>query len=959
VNEGTAKAQSALTPERWQRLREMLLEALQLESAQRAAFLDRVCGSDDSLRSEIETLIAANDELRTSFLNSPPTVPATRLEEGTRFGDYEIERLIGAGGMGEVYRARDINLRRDVAIKVLPAFFSSDRERLWRFEQEAQAAAALNHPNILSIFQLGSHEARPYLVSELLEGQTLREQLKRGPIPLRRSIELAVQLARGLTAAHDKGIVHRDLKPENLFVTKDSRLKILDFGLAKLIEPKTIGQSFPTQDVKTGAGVILGTMGYMSPEQVRGRETDNRTDLFAFGLILYEMLTGMPAFPGATSADKISAILHGDPPALSEVVPSAPPALQRIVQRCLEKSPDQRFQSASDLAFALEALTDLPSETRKTSFVATTSRPRHTAVVVLAFLLSAAVVAGVVWKFRSSKTNVGVRDYEILPIATYPGNEIEPSLSPDGSQVAYAWEGSPPQKFHIFVKSIGAGSPLQITKAEFNDSGPAWSPDGGYIAFLRDIGQQHFEIRLIPPLGGPERKITEIYLPDKEWIGGPYLSWTPDSSGLLFSDWTVDKTSALFLLTLDSGQKRQVTFPPPATLGDAAGNYSPDAHKLAFTRAVRLGSWGVDLYTVPVGADFVPSSQPQKVNPDPLSWIQGMTWNRESSALIFSRYRESGKAGLMTLPVPNPSHEAPRDLQMGVASWPTIARHSARLAFARGSGGGLTIWRLQLQGDQVVTAQNALIESTRADFAPRYSPDGKHIAFESGRSGNLEIWTCNDSGEECTQVSSLGHEYTGTPAWSPDGTHLAFYSRVDNKPQVFVIGSDGTGLSQLTSGAASHFFPSWSHDGHWIYVAQDSNGKNQIFKVPSEGGTPTQVTRNGGFAARESADGKWLYYTKSEAEDTSLWKVPVDGGEETQVLPSVHFHNFDVTPSGIYFFSDATTLKFLNPAGQIKTLATNLAAGYVGLSVAPDEKSILFTISPPGKSELLMVKDFQ
>jgi len=939
----------------------MLLEAMQLEPAGRAAFLDRACGSDDSLRSEIDTLIGANDELRTSFLNSPPKVSGARLEKGSQLGDYEIDALLGAGGMGEVYRARDIKLRRDVAIKVLPAFFSSDRERLWRFEQEAQAAAALNHPNILSIFQLGSHEGRPYLVSELLEGQTLREQLKRGPIPLRRSVELAVQLARGLTAAHDKGIVHRDLKPENVFVTKDGRLKILDFGLAKLMEPKATSQSSPTHDLQTGAGMILGTIGYMSPEQVRGQQTDNRTDVFAFGVILYEMVTGSPAFTGETSADKMSAILRGDPPALSQVVPNAPPALQRIVQRCLEKSPEQRFQSASDLAFALDALTDLPSESRKTVAASPASRTRRPVLVflLLALVVGAAAVAGIAWRFRSTKTKPAARDYEILPVTTYPGNEIEPSLSPDGSQVAFAWEGSPAQKFHIFLKSIGAGPPLQITKGDWDDSGPSWSPDGSYIAFLRKIENQRFEIRLIPPLGGPERKITEIYLPDMKWLSGPYLSWTPDSRGLLFSDWTSDKTTALFLLTLETGQKRQITFPPAATLGDAAGSYSPDAQTLAFARFVRLGSWGVDVNTVPVSADFVPNSQPRKVNPEALSWLAGMTWNRESSAVIFSRYRETGKAGLMSLPVPNPAHELPTDLQIGVASWPTIARHSARLAFSRGSGGGLSIWRLQRQGEQVVRPQAPLIESTRADFAARYSPDGKRIAFESGRAGNLEIWACNASGEDCSQVTSLGHEYTGTPVWSPDSTHIAFYTRVDNKPQIFVVGSDGTGLRQLTSGDSGHFFPSWSHDGRWVYVAQESNGKNQLFKVPADGGSPQQITRNGGFCARESVDGKWLYYTKSEAEDTSLWKVPVAGGEETQVLPSVHLHNFDVTPDGVYFLSDATTLKVFNPPGQIKTLATNLPEGYVGLSVSPDEKSILFSVNHPGSSELLMIKDFQ
>src|SRR5271166_3482222 len=281
------------------------------------------------------------------------------LAAGTKLDGYEVLGLLGAGGMGEVYRARDPALKREVAIKVLPSFVSQDPDRLRRFEQEAQAAAALNHPNILAVYQFGVFESAPYMVSELLEGSTLRELLRHGAIPIRKAIDYGVQIAHGLAAAHDKGIVHRDLKPENLFVTKDGRVKILDFGLAKLTQrqPEPDG-SLPTITQKTDPGMVMGTAGYMSPEQVRGKTVDHRTDIFAFGAILYEMLTGKRAFQRSTSAETMTAILNDDPPSMLQIVQSTPPGLQRVVHRCLEKNPEQRFQSASDLAFALEALSD-------------------------------------------------------------------------------------------------------------------------------------------------------------------------------------------------------------------------------------------------------------------------------------------------------------------------------------------------------------------------------------------------------------------------------------------------------------------------------------------------------------------------------------------------------------------------------------------------------------------------
>src|SRR6202041_2310865 len=317
------------------------------------------------------------------------------LASGTKLGPYEVVSLLGSGGMGEVYRARDSRLRREVAIKILPQALSLDADRMRRFEQEALATAALNHPNILAVFDIGTSDGSPYVVSELLEGETLRDRLRSGSIAMRKALDYAMQIAQGLAAAHEKGIIHRDLKPENLFLTKDGRLKILDFGLAKLtqVDPGSNPSMATVTHGGTEAGVVMGTAGYMSPEQVRGTAVDPRSDIFSFGAILYEMLSGKRAFHGDTPADTMSSILKEDPAELSETNRNVSPALERMVQHCLEKNPEQRFHSASDIAFDLEHLTGVSGSTSRAAATAVGSeRPRGKLLVGVAGGLAVALV---------------------------------------------------------------------------------------------------------------------------------------------------------------------------------------------------------------------------------------------------------------------------------------------------------------------------------------------------------------------------------------------------------------------------------------------------------------------------------------------------------------------------------------------------------------------------------------
>jgi eukaryotic-like serine/threonine-protein kinase len=410
-----------MTPERWQQICDLLEKAMSLAPEQRAVLLDRASVSDSNLRREVETLLASSDAVHSTFLATPAT-SRVALTPGTRLGGYELKSLIGAGGMGEVYRARDARLGRDVAIKVLPASLSANADRLRRFEQEARAAAALNHPNILAVYQMGTHDGSPYLVSELLEGETLREQLTRGRIIVRKAIDYGVQIGRGLSAAQEKGIVHRDLKPENLFVTKDGRVKILDFGLAKLTQLQTAELNTATIGGKTEPGVVLGTVGYMSPEQVQGEAADHRTDIFSFGAILYEMLAGHRAFQKPTSVETMVAILKEDPPTISQVRPGIPPALERVVHRCLEKNPEQRFQSPSDLAFALDALSEGSGYSSAPS--TDVGANRHWPRTWLLFVLGTALLAGLIgWlRYRWSSAANAIGSVAVLPFAGLPSD---------------------------------------------------------------------------------------------------------------------------------------------------------------------------------------------------------------------------------------------------------------------------------------------------------------------------------------------------------------------------------------------------------------------------------------------------------------------------------------------------------------------------------------------------------
>src|ERR1700733_13329681 len=437
------------------------------------------------------------------------------LTPGTKLGPYEIVSLLGAGGMGEVYRARDSRLKREVAIKVLPQALSLDADRLRRFEQEALATAALNHPNILAVFDIGTSDGSSYVVSELLEGETLRERLRNGALPVRKALDYALQITRGLAAAHEKGIVHRDLKPENLFLTKDGRVKILDFGLAKLTQAESgVHTSMATASHGTEAGIVLGTAGYMSPEQVRGQALDARSDIFSFGAILYEMLSGKRAFHGDTAADTMSSILKEDPPELNETNRSVSPALERIVQHCLEKNPESRFHSASDIAFDLAHLSGVSTTSGKLRRVETSGpQSRLLATLARVLVLTLAMLALGWWLGRSGM-RAPLAEYKQITFRT--GSIGKARFTPDGSVVYSAsWDGGDNQLYLARTDDPGSRE-LGLKDAELLSIS-----NKGELAIR--LNTQHFAgyarsgtLARVPLSGGTPREVLEN-VEDADW----------------------------------------------------------------------------------------------------------------------------------------------------------------------------------------------------------------------------------------------------------------------------------------------------------------------------------------------------------------------------------------------------------------------------------------------------------
>jgi Tol biopolymer transport system component len=778
------------------------------------------------------------------------------LTSGTKLGPYEIVSLLGAGGMGEVYRARDTRLGRDIAIKVLPEGLANDADRLRRFEQEARTIAALNHPNILGIHDIGVHDGAPFLVSEFLEGQTLREALVSGPLPVRRAIEYALGIAEALAGAHDKGIVHRDVKPENVFVTRDGRIKVLDFGLAKLVRPEENHETAVTlTSPGTLPGMVMGTVGYMSPEQVRGEPIDPRSDIFSFGAVLYEMLTGKRAFKRETSAETMTAILREEPLALNDAGWQGPLEPQRILARCLEKNVARRFQSASDLAFAIESLSGTSTTQRSTA--TRVSRPTSRRAW-LPWVIAAALLLGTaVWEMvrpAAAPANplekahfTRVTDFE----------SVEAAISPDGRFVAFISDHDGP--FDVWLTQVGTGRLINLTQGKAGPlPGPlrsvGFSGDGSEIwVGGGDVGMR---LRLMPLTGGTPRN----FLGEET----ANLAWSPDGERIVYH--TFGNGDPMFVADRTGANALRIFGDQPG-LHNHFPTWSPDGRWIYFVHGTpatkEMDLWRID----PSGSnpERLTQSNTDVAYPTPVG-------NRT----VFYVARDGDGSGPWLWAFDLKRKDS-RRVSIGLEQYTSVqASADGRKLVATISNPVAGLWTVPIL-DRVAEEHDVkpfTVPNVRA-LAPRFG--GVSLFYLSSLGTGDGLWRLRDG--QTTEVwKGVDGALLETPAVSPDGGRVAIVLRRSGKRQLHVLSSDGAELQPIAEGIVAQGSSCWSPDGKWIVTGgSDATGPG-LFKIPLEGGSLVRLVSGPALNPVWSPDGSLIVYSGTNVSSFApLLAVRPDG----------------------------------------------------------------------------------
>ena len=959
-----------MNPERWQKVKALFDAVAEMAPKERERLISNACGADEDLRREVEELLVSSDAAESFLEQTAVTEVASvivraetrNFEAGKWIGHYKIIRQIGAGGMGEVYLALDPKLDRQVAVKILNENFSRQESNLQRFIQEAKVASGLNHPNILVIYEIGQAENFNYIVSEFIEGKTLRETIGDSPVNSSKILDIAIQVAHALAAAHLARIVHRDIKPENIMIRPDGYVKILDFGLAKLTEQKAIGfEASTVKQNETAKGIILGTVNYMSPEQARGEKVDERTDIFSFGVLLYEMIAGKTPFAGNSMSETFANLINRQPPSLSRFSEGVPNELQRIVAKTLRKNRDERYQTMKDLLIDLkdvqQGLASYPNLARTTEeHLEEPQTQRLTALTTAALQLAERkrtvsktalalggiiIVAASLWFFfgrQSSFAAIAVQKTTQLTI--WSGLDDFPSMSPDGNAVAYCSNHA--GSFEIYVKSLTSGAnEVQLTHDGKQNFQPVWSPNSQHIAY-------HSKLRggiwIIPASGGEARQLTEF---------GSHPAWSPDGKQIAFqSNSLIDlgayarnslPPSTLWLIAAEGGEPQQLTQIGNPAGGHGAPSFSPDGRRIVFevddynsASVWTISTSGNEMREIiqKQNGGYEPVYTPDRtsivyaggrvdgvfqvrVNPDtgePLgepaqiagiggtfSGIKHISFSADGKKVTYSAMLRRESLSSVRLPANLvEANGAPVTLVQNTNNrnnFPAFSPDGRRIAFSTCNIGGTNCDIWLTNADG--SNQIQLTTNENNELIPSWFPDGEQIAFISNRTGHWTLWAVNLTTKRERMLLDLKDDLEYARL-SPDGKQIVFnFKRNGGVINVWTAALAGGEPKQLTFDKELMGFPSWSPDGQLIAFQMRRGDATHVMVMPSEGGTPAQLTFDKGqsWVYDWSPDGNKILFAGQRDGFWNVWWVSRSTKKEQQLTDYKKLNSFVRYPS--------------------------------------------------------------
>jgi eukaryotic-like serine/threonine-protein kinase len=850
-----------MTPERWLQIERLYHEALEHASSERDTFLSAACRGDQALRREVESLLARDGEA--SFLNAPAVAPHGRPTLiGRRLGPYAIAAHIGEGGMGEVYRARDTKLGRDVAIKVLPRYFTSDTERLARFEREARVLASLNHPHIAAIYGLEDSDGIRALVLELVEGETLADRLVHGPIPVTLALTMARQIADALVAAHECGVVHRDLKPANIKVRPDGAAKILDFGLAKSVGDPVVGNlsRLPTVTIgRTHPGILLGTPAYMSPEQARGQAVDKRTDVWAFGCLLYEMLTGRMTFAGETLTDTLAAILEREPD--WRLLPDATPIqIRRLLRRCLEKDSNRRLRDIGDARSDIEDALSLSRRPASALEMTDTRAVRMWQALALLSVAALVIIGGIFFARsvrapRSAPPTNNAAGVAGAQLTSYGGRQYAAAIAPDGRSFVFVSDhsGTP----DIWLRQVSGGEPVRLTNDVFQEGDLAFAPDGETIYFTRVEGGGE-AIWQIGTLGGQSRKVI---------ANGHSPALSPDGRSLAYMTTELqDASETLVVSALDGSAKRSVARHVPS-FPRVRPAWSPDGRTVSYVRGGLNASGNLFIIDISSGRERQVTRFTR-----PNEGVDYHAWLPDGRHLAVS-YRPFSRAQAASdLAILDVDDGSLRRVTTTIADSflaPSLSADGSRLV-ATAVGRLLELWKVPLtSSDLDVNGRAAvrLINGTEDPQWPFVTRNARTLLYNSPISGSRNIWIRQlDGKSKPRQITAMSGNVISHSSLSPDGSRVAFVSFADGAPDICTENVDGSDLRQLTKDPAADTWPVWSPDGQSIVFGTVREGAPQTWIMPSQGGASQKLIDGffrGDWVQQAGGAGTWIVTSNS------------------------------------------------------------------------------------------------